>query len=163
MLRCLQNNYLYYRTQDNSFEGVMPKIAQSLSNFLSSYFDSLPTDELRINFIERLTFLISTYTWNATCLFFLCKSIHDIKNIGLYTSSSSSSSSSSENEIKSSALITNFIKIIKCSLSTQELMLRSATQSMLINAVVRWIKVLSYSLIIIIIVIVVVVVVSSNI
>jgi hypothetical protein len=138
VLRCLQNNYLYYRAQDNCFIDAMPKTAQSLSNFLASYFDSLPTEELRISFIERLTWLTSTYTWNATCLFFLCKSIHDVEMSCLY--------SSPANEIESSVLIRNFTKIIKCSLSTQELMLRSATQSVLINAAMRWIKVLTFYL-----------------
>ena len=103
-----------------------PKTAVLLSTFFNGFLNSLPTQILRIEFLEKFTESINNFSWNATCLLFISRVFYCID-------------SSLTNNL-SPNLIKNFHKIIKCSISTQEIFIRSATQTFITKALIKHIN-----------------------
>ena len=126
LILTLQKFYLYQKAEDMCLLDNCPKTAVILSNFFNEFLKSLPTQTLRIEFLEKFTDSINNYTWNATCLLFISRVFYDID--------SNLTNNLSPNIIK------NFHKIIKCSISTQEIFIRSATQTFMIKSLIKHIN-----------------------
>ena len=126
LMSALQNFYLYQKADDTCMIESCPNMAVLLSTFFGSFFRSLPTQLLRIQFLEKFTGSICNYTWNATCLLFISKTFYDL-DPDLTTNLSSS-------------IIKNFHKIIKSSISTQEVFIRSATQTFMTKSLIKHLK-----------------------
>ncbi len=122
----LQKFYLYQKAEDTCLLEGCPKIAILLSNFFTDFLKSLPTQALRIAFLEKFTDYIHNYTWNATCLLFISRTFYGID-------------SNLTNNL-SPSIIRNFHKIIKCSISTQEIFIRSATQTFMTKSLIKHIS-----------------------
>jgi hypothetical protein len=122
----LQKFFLYQKADDTSLIESCPNIAILLSKFFGSFVKSLPTQILKTEFLEKFTGSICNYTWNATCLLFLSKVFYDLDG--------------SLTDNLSSNIIKNFHKIIKNSISTQEVFLRSATQTFMTKALIKHLK-----------------------
>ncbi len=126
LLLTLQKFFLYQKAEDMCLIESCPKTAVLLSNFFNGFLNSLPTQILRIEFLEKFTEFINKFSWNATCLLFISRVFYCID--------SSLTNNLSPNIIK------NFHKIIKCSISTQEIFIRSATQTFITKALIKHIN-----------------------
>ena len=75
----LQKSYLFYKTEEIPNEkDYCPKIGQNLSEFLKSFVSWLPTNALKLKFLEQFTQIVCNYTWNSISLLFICNSFKNV-------------------------------------------------------------------------------------
>jgi tRNA G18 (ribose-2'-O)-methylase SpoU len=127
LMLILQKAYLFYRTEDGeTFSDNCPRIGKYLSEYLNSFVTWLPNIESKHQFLEQLTNIICGYTWNSISLLFICKSLRDL-NLDSFN--------------LNVVCVRNLCQILKCSLTTHEPFIRSAIQTILLQALLKHSKI----------------------
>ena len=101
-------------------------LGKYLSIFLNSFFQWLPTDTIKLEFLEQITNIICHFTWNSISLLFICISLRELtltQSLNLST-----------------VCVHNLCQILKCSLTTHEPFIRSSVQTILLQAFLKHTK-----------------------
>jgi len=94
---------------------------------LSSFFQWLPTNQIKLKFLEQITSIVCHYTWNSISLLFICIAIKEL---------------TVDSSLNLSTLcVQNLCQILKCSLTTHEPFIRSSVQTILLQAFLKHTKI----------------------
>ncbi|CAF0769437.1 unnamed protein product, partial [Brachionus calyciflorus] len=122
----IQKSHIFKKSEDSQYVESCPKVANALSDFLRSYMTVLPNQEIKTEFLVNFTRTLNNYSWNATCLMFISKALYELDE---------TTTNNLNNEI-----FKNIYKIITCALTTQEILLRSSTQTFLIKFLTKHVQ-----------------------